>query len=241
MSCPQCGAAIDVGGDDPFVTCGHCRASLYVDLGGLLRHVFLRPRLGAGEARGALERFLRAAEVDTVLGAPAMRLEFHPWYVVPADGGAAIVRGSSEAAFAAAPRRAAESGDTEPFDESVARTAEVVRPAISADEAVAQVDGGRAEGARLLHVPAWRIDFQEGGRRFRAYVDAVEGDVSTLALPPASSRRMDGVATAWLVGAIVLFAVEAALLPGVLWPVVAFAATGFAAVQFVRLGERRSA
>jgi hypothetical protein len=239
MSCPQCGAAFEVRGDDPFVACGHCRASLFVDLGGLVRHLLLRPRIGAGEARGALERFLRAAEVDTVVAAPALRLEFHPWYVIPGDGGPSVVRGSSQAAFAAAPRRAAESGDAEAFDESVARTAEVVRPEISADEAVLQADGGRAEGVRLLHVPVWRIDFQEGGRRFRAYVDAVEGDVSTLALPPASSRRMDGVATAWLAGAIALFAIEAAVLPGVLWPVVAFVVTGTAAVQFVRLGERR--
>jgi hypothetical protein len=238
LRCPQCGGPADVDDESPFTTCGHCRATLWVDLDRLVRHAVLRPRIGAGEARGALVRFLRAAEVDCDAAGPAPRLEFHPWYVVPTDHGPRVVHAATDAVLHTPPKRATEAGGAEAADASVLRDAFVVSPSVELDDAVAAVEGGRAEGARLLHVPSWRIEYDDGGNRYVARVDAVEGEVSALTLPPASTRRLDGVATAWMSGAVVLFAIEAAILPGLWLPLAAFAVTGGAFYAFVRAGER---
>jgi hypothetical protein len=243
-SCPQCGGPLALG-DDPFVRCGHCRAALYADVEGLVRHVVLRPRLGSGEARGALERYLRTAEVDDPPRDCALRLEYHPWWVVPTADGRFLVQGAPETAFATAPRRAAEVGEGEPFDPELARTAEVVPPTLTADEAAARApqrpaaSSAAAPGrARLLHVPVWRITFHHGRERYRVHVDAVEGEVDALALPPTSTARLDRVAAAWFAGTVLLLALEAALLPGFWAPVAAFVLTGWALVTLVRRTER---
>ena len=238
--CPQCGAAVPLADGDSFVACPHCRASLYVDLGRLVRHVVVAPLLGAGEARGALERFLAAAEVEIAgRGASSVLLEYLPWYVVPAADAPVFVAASPEAALAVRPRSARDVGTASPFDATKLGGADVVAPTLALEDAVAETEGGRVPGAQLLHVPVWRIDFADGSARYTVYVDAVDGEVSATKLPPASSRRMDRVATMWLTGAIVLFAVEAAVLPGVLLPGAAFVATGAAIYWFVGLGERR--
>lgn len=243
-SCPQCGGPLPLG-EDAFLRCGHCRASLYADVEGLVRHTALRPRMGAGEAKGALERFLRTAEVDTLLRDAAPRLEYHPWWVVASGGVRHLVQGAPETAFATAPRRAAEVGDGEPFDPDLARTAEVVPPGLTAEEAAARVadatDGAPARETRLLHVPVWRITFSHGGQRYRAHVDAVEGEVDALALPPTSAARLDRVAAAWFAGTGALLTIEAALLPGFWLTMAAFALTGWGVVHLVRRGERSGA
>lgn len=236
-ACPQCGGPVEVGGA-PLTTCGHCRATLWLDLDRFVRHAVLAPRVGPGEARGALARFLRAAEVDCDAKGPAPRLELHPWWAISAPGGVRVVRASAETAFSLPPKRAAEAGESETGDTSVLRDTEPGEPTVPLDDAVAEVEGGRPEGARLVHVPSWRIDYEDGGTRYVAHVDAVEGEVSALTLPPASTRRLDSVATAWITAAIVLFAIEAAVLPGIVGPLVAFGVTGAAFFAFVRAGER---
>ena len=246
--CPQCRAEVPLDGAQPFTRCPHCRASLWADLSGVLQHSVLKARLGAGEARGALERYLRGAEVDPPAGESRVRLEYHPWYVIPrgldprtGDDAPALVSATHDAEFLTAPRRAAEAGDGDPPSRGEVPADAWIAPALGPDEARAQVPGAATGaspgGMRLVHVPVWRIDYAEGGRRWHAHVDAVEGDVSALMLPPASSRRMDRTATLWCAGAIGLFALEAAVLPGLLLPLVAFAVTGGVAVLLVRRGE----
>lgn len=240
VPCPQCGAEVPVR-DDAFLVCTHCRASLYADVDRLVRHVTLRPRLGAGEARGAVERFLLDAEVDALARDATVRLEYHPWWIVPAGGGTNLVQGAADAAFARPPHGAVEAGDGEPFDAELARSAEVLPPAFGADEAVVRADlptGSAAAAPRLLHVPVWRVDVTWDQRRYRIHVDAVEGQVDALSLPPSSAHRIDRVAATWFVGTLAVFIAEAVFVRGFWTTMGAFAVTGVALVAIVRRHER---
>jgi len=229
------------------VRCPNCRASLFVDSASVVRHSVLAPRLGAGEARGAVERFLRGAEVDALLTDVETRLELHPWWVVRdarglGDGaGPRLVRASAACALARPPRRAVEAGDDVAGDGDLLRRADTLAPEFDADEAVLRA--GLPAGAPppvlvLLHVPVWSVAFSTGGKRHIVQVDAVEGEVDAWTLPPSSTRRLDRDALTWFLGSMGLFALEAALLPGLVAPLAAFAATGGVAYLLVRAGER---
>jgi len=235
--CPQCGGPFRILPDEPFARCASCRASLYVALDRIVLHLTVRPRLGAGEARGALERFLRAAEVDPPVLSPTPRLEFHPWWLVPWARGTALVPAAPESALAHDVRDATDVGDTEPFDPAIASDARVVAPLLTAEDAAERHEGGQADGARLRHGPLWRVGYHDGNRHHVAYVDAVEGVVDALALPASSTRRLDRSATGWFAGLTALFAVEAALIPGFCLPLLVIAGTGWAVFEVVRRTE----
>lgn len=237
IPCTQCGGPLPVADDAPFVVCTHCRATLFLDLGRYVRHGTVRPRLHRADAESALRLHLESVEAEPPERIDGMSLELRPWYVVPAARGAVAVAAfaDDDGADPAPAGRAALSAETVPFEGAGDRGAAVVPPSILADAAVAQAEGGRAEGVRLVHVPVFVATWRHRGEPYRAVVDAVLGSVAASRLPPRAGSSMDTRAILVLGGATAACAVQAALLPGVLLPLVANAVTA-AAVVF--LGSR---
>lgn len=234
LRCPQCGAPLPVA-DDAFATCASCRASLWIDLRGVVPHLLVKPRLGPGEARGAVEKYLVACEVDRPPVDMETRLAFHPWWVVEEDGRERLVAAAVASAFGAPPRAADASGVAVPFRREDAGTAEVVAPSVAAEDAAGGT-GGRV--VRLVHVPVCAVTFRHGQRRWTATVDAVTGAVDAVALPPASTRRIDAGAITLFCLSMIVFAVEAAVVRGFWWTLLAFAVTAAVVVGGVQAYER---
>ena len=244
IPCTQCGGPLPVTDDVPFVRCTHCRATLFLDLGRYVHHGAVRARLGRADVESAVLRHLEAVEAERPSHLDSVRREHRPWYVVPAPSGSvAVAAFADDDGIDASPAgRAAVSGEVVPFDSLDAREdgGDVVPPSLLADAAVARVEGGRAEGVRLVHVPVDVVRWRHRGESYRAVVDAVLGSVAAPRLPPRSATKLDAQAITVMTLATAACAAEAALLPGWLLPLAANAATAAVVTFFGRRGEGTS-
>lgn len=216
--CSQCGGPVPLEDGVPFVTCGHCRVPLAVDLGRLLVHGVIRPSVRERDVAGTVERWLRQREVFADVVTVGATLEFRPFYFVTgADAFCAIVQAAPdlEAPDGDAARAALNGGRIEPFAPEALGAGEAVLPVLLLDDisaALPQPGAGPPPQVRLVHVPLWRVRYRVGGTVYGAIVDGVLGSVSALALPPGRTSSLDRSAILRLTGAIVAATLVALLL-----------------------------
>lgn len=217
--CSQCGGPVPLEDGVSFVTCGHCRVPLVVDVGRLLVHCVIRPVVRDRDVRGVIERWLRQNEVfgDPVTQEPV--LEFRPYYVLTgADGLRTTVEAAPdlESPDRAAAKAAIDVGRVEPFLPDALGAGEAILPVLLLGDVAAALDESEGAGAsqvRLVHIPFWRLRYRVDGAQYTAVVDGVLGEPAALALPPGRAAVLDRFAIAALSCAIAGSTLAAWLLP----------------------------
>jgi hypothetical protein len=229
INCTQCGAPVQIREGEGFLRCGYCDSSLYVDLDSLCLHFYIKPMIGKEKLPGILGRWLQSMEVK---GDPALRKTrylFFPFWSVSGKGMTSLLL-AAPTPFPELELLQVAPGDYVFYDSSIEREAEAVPPQLTGEVALKkfQGKGGDPEGARLqlLHVPLYEIEYEYGGERFSAVVDAIRGAVHAHRSPSPSTSRLDRSHTVAFSVTVAVFLLEGLLIPG-FWPtLIAYIATG---------------
>jgi hypothetical protein len=64
VTCTQCGGAVKIEGESPFITCNYCQATLFAGMGLSVDTWLVRPLLSMEEGISNVESFLTAKHVD---------------------------------------------------------------------------------------------------------------------------------------------------------------------------------
>ncbi len=212
LPCPQCGAAITLADDQPFRSCEHCSATLFLDLGHFVLHAYVAPRLDVRSAPGALQRFLKSAEITAPVSEVRAELVYLPFAVFARYEGTGSVLltllGGRSLPFDAR----AFSGALEPYDRAKARGT-ILEPELTLEEGRTLAGAAPEDQGRLVHVPFHQIRYSCAGRSYRAVLSALDGSGHAEVLPPASTASLDRSYAAWAAAATLVFLLEAAALP----------------------------
>ncbi len=229
-ACGNCGAAIDVPPAGGHVTCAFCKAPLYVEVTGTLRHFAFRPRVEAKEAAGNLNAWLFSCGVEDRASVTETRLVYYPFWRVTRGDRVAMVPASatSEGALEEIP---GDAGEMVPYDPDLERDATLV--------AATSYPPGTPEDVWLVHVPVLHITYDLAGRIATVLVLATSGRV-VASEPPAgsvgASRASDSLV---LWGGLGILLLTGVLVPWSAWALIMWLVTGTAVFIMLAFTPRR--
>jgi hypothetical protein len=208
LGCTQCGAELDPGEGDVFVTCAHCDSSLYLDRGEVVFHYILTRTLDARQAKDILKRWMSgtrtAKNLDRLAEIEEPELHYVPIWRFRAldDSGEQVYLEA-----AAAETLPVLQGLTIPPGEArIVHGSDLVplldQPTIPHETAFERLWTSKTEAPRLrevalVHVPVFFLRYRHHGQTYQAAVEAASGEVFTGAYPTRQdlAYRVLGIST----------------------------------------------
>lgn len=237
LTCTNCGGAVPIETDTTSTQCPWCGAALYVHTAGTALHYVALPQLAERDMGPLVQRELARIEITDPISVERIEVLYFPYWrrSLSPDRVAFAAAASPLCDDLARPDLAL--GDLKIFSGSITERARVVEPAVSL---VRDADEQAAQRAALVHVPLARVAYRFKGLPYEAVVDAAGGRVFADDWPPSPERDKDRALSRLAALAFTLFFAEAALLPGILFVIPAFALTAFAIHRLAAKSLRES-
>lgn len=228
--CSQCGGENDLPTGNPFVTCGFCGTTLFVDRSQVVGHYSLPPLLGSEEATAALRRWMAGNDTVKDLDRKSEIVEVEP-ISFPVWLFRTVLGGGEEVHFEpAAPTPIPEVSDLSipagrlvPYrsEQDEMDIVDVQVPLETARGWLEQRQVGEIRETALVRVPFWKCRYRYEGTSYLAAVDASTGAVLAGVFPEKSESPYFLVAALGLI----LFGVEGLLIGNLFAKLVAYVIT----------------
>lgn len=229
VRCAGCGAELTVEPDRRFIDCEYCHATSVFDLGGQATCYRLRALLDEEGASAKLRSWLR----QRGLGEAEEEVTFASAVLVPfwtfGDGGQQrSLLAMDQANLPLEPTMDQPAGQLEHFESEP--TATLLEPTVPLPAALERLEArGEAPPAdaremSLVYAPFLWFEYSYGGVPFQALVDAAGGAIHATAWPRPRDQRLDRALGLRLAIALVAYTTVAAVVPGLLWALLALAA-----------------
>jgi len=234
INCTQCGAGIPIEEDSEFLKCPYCDTSLYVETDRTVKHYYITRNLGKDDLSPVIQRKLSYLEIKDKVEVSKSHMAYLPFWGLVTSGGKTIVIPASAPPLEDLDHVKIPAGDLKLYNDQLEQDNEVVQPKLLLEDAALEARNVLGDqkatysSASLIHLPMFAVSYYCRGMRYRALVDAVSGEVYADDWPAAPQKQKDKVLGIIAAIAFFLFFVEAAVIPGFGWVILAYAVTGTA-------------
>lgn len=228
--CSQCGGQNDLPTGNPFITCGFCGTTLFVDRSQVVGHYSLPPLLGSEEATAALRRWMAGNDTVKDLDRKSELVEVEPisfpvWLFRTSDSGGEEVffEPAAPTPIPQVSDLSIPAGRLVPYraEQEEMETVDVQIPLETAQGWLAQRQVGAVRETALVRVPFWRCHYRYEGKTYLAAVDASTGAVLAGVYPEKAESPYFLVAALGLI----LFGAEGLLIGNLFAKLVAYVIT----------------
>ncbi len=247
INCTQCGAQIEAGEGELFLTCPYCSSAVYIDKSRVVFHYVVTATLGKDDATKALKRWM--AGNDTVKGLEEKaeissdELSYFPvWYFkVRKDGDEQVLTQLAASTpiidlktmrIPAGALRFYEPGD---FEGQTLREPEMLYEAALAWIQKAGFSKENVLEAALVHVPVFQFRYEYEGMAYQALVEGSSGKVHSSVYPSKAETPFYAVAAL----AFMLFLIEGLLIGQFAVKLIAYLATSLPLIALAVLISER--
>lgn len=220
INCTQCGGKVPIQEDTSFVRCPFCETALYVETDRTVSHQYLAASVAEKDLGMYLQRRLARFEVEEQAKVKNAKLIFFPVWRFDLPTGKSVAVPAAAPLFDDLRRLKMPAGAYQLFDAAALAGRTVIEPDLLLEDAAleARAETGNEEtkftGAALVHLPFFHVTYAAGTRDFRALVDAASGEPYADDWPAGSQKQKDRALGMIAALCVILFLLEAVLVPG---------------------------